>query len=272
MPGLLDLPPELIEQIFDKCEETAYEEWCAENDKEDYWPPRAGVPAFRSTCRYIERATCRRFAEVYLRDGHWEIAAKDADIEKFCAQARVNEFAANKKLLLFGLDDDISAKASLELETPGPADGAQSSSSTATHRFDEATGALVPSHLYRNRDAIVEALRACKRLTEIRFSKNWGDGDRYHTHLRCALAAGDDDDDQNQPVLFDITSSVAYVLFLAKEAGTCLERIFVSDVWPDVRVGLSDGASLIRYKDVFRKLKSLGLELIEDPTANPYEA
>jgi hypothetical protein len=44
MPCLLDLPPELIEQIFDKCEETAYEEWCAESDEEDYWPPRAGLP------------------------------------------------------------------------------------------------------------------------------------------------------------------------------------------------------------------------------------
>lgn len=35
MPGLLDLPPELIEQIFDKCEEVAYEEWCKENDEDD---------------------------------------------------------------------------------------------------------------------------------------------------------------------------------------------------------------------------------------------
>ena len=39
MPNLLDLPAELIEQIFDKCEEAAYEEWCAENDEEDYRAP-----------------------------------------------------------------------------------------------------------------------------------------------------------------------------------------------------------------------------------------
>lgn len=184
-----------------------------------------------------------------------KIAAKDADIDKFCAQSRVNEFAANKKLLLFGLDDDISAKASLELETPRPNDGAQSPSSTATHRFDEATGALVLFHLYHNRDAIVEAFRACRRLTEIRFSKIWGDGDRDHTRLRYAVAAGDDDEDQNQPKLFDITSSVAYVLSLAEEAGTCLESILVSDVWLDVKVGLSDSASLVRYKDVFPELE-----------------
>ncbi|KAM0702192.1 hypothetical protein Q7P35_011102 [Cladosporium inversicolor] len=62
MPGLLDLPPELIELIFDKCEEVGHEEWCAENDEDDHWPPRAGVSPFRSTCRYIERATCRRLA------------------------------------------------------------------------------------------------------------------------------------------------------------------------------------------------------------------
>lgn len=159
----------------------------------------------------------------------------------------------------------------MELGTPRPIDGARSPSSTATHRFDEATGALVPFHLYHNRDAIVEAFRACKRLTEIRFSKNWGDGDRYHTRLRYALAAGDDEDDQNQPVLFDMTSSVAYVLSLAEEEGTCLERIFVSDVWPDLRVGLSDGASLVRHKGVVRSLKSLGLKLIKDPSASSYE-
>lgn len=82
MPGLLDLPPEPIEQIFAKCEETAYEEWCAKDDEEDYWAPRPGVPAFRSTCRYIKRATCRRLAEVYLGDGLWKIAAMDADIKK----------------------------------------------------------------------------------------------------------------------------------------------------------------------------------------------
>lgn len=275
MSGILDLPPELIEQIFDKCKETAYEDWCAKNDERDYWAPRPVVPAFRSTCRYIERATCCRFAEVYLRNGHCKIAARDADIEKFCAQAGVKEFAANKTLLSFGLDDDISAKQSLELETPGPIEGAQSPCRTATHAFDEATGALVPFHLYRNRDAVVAALRACKNLTEIRFSKNWGDRDKYHTRLQSALAAEDDDLDddhgQIQRFLFDMTSSVAYVLCLAEEAGTCLERIFVSDVWPDARVGLSDGASLVRYKGVVHTLNSLGLKLIEDPSASSDE-
>lgn len=271
MPGLLDLPPELIELIFDKCEEVGYEEWCAENDEDDYWPPRAGVPPFRSTCRYIERATCRRFAEIYLRDGHWEIAANDADIEKFCAQTKVKEFAANKKELLFGFDDDIIAKANLELAVSGQIDGAESSSCAATHQFDEATGVLVPLHLYRNRDAIVEALRACGNLTEFRFSKNWGDGDTYPTRLQCPLAAGIEHEGPDEPAKFDITSSVAYVLFLAEEAGVCLERLFVSDVWPEVLIGISDGAALVRHKDVFRNLKYFGLKFIGDPSASPHE-
>ena len=272
MPGLLDLPPELIEQIFDKCEEVAYEEWCTENDEDDYWPPKSGVPPFRSTCRYIGRATCRRFAEVYLGDGHSEIAAKDADIEKLCAQARVKEFAANKKRLSFGFDDDGSARASLNLEASGSIDSCHSASCTATHQFDGATGALVPLHLYRNRDAIVEALPACKNLTEFLFSRDWGDGDRMPTRSQCALAADNEDGDLNEPALFDITSSVAYVLSLAEEAGTCLEHIFVSDMWPDVHIGISDGAFLVRYKDVFQNLKYFGLKFIEGPSGNLDEA
>lgn len=270
MPGLLDLPPELIEQIFDKCEEVAYEEWCTENDEDDYWPPESGVPPFRSTCRYIERATCRRFAEVYLGDGHAEIAAKDADIEKFCAQARVKEFAANKKRLAFGFDDDISAKANLELEASGSNDSCNSSIGTATHQLDEVTGALVPLHLYRDRGAIVEALRACKNLTTFLFSRNWGD--RSPTHLESAFAAANEDVDPNEPALFDITSLVAYVLSLAEEAATCLERVFASSGWSDVEIGLSNGAFLVRYKGILRNLKYFGLKFIRGPSETPEEA
>ena len=61
---------------------------------------------------------------------------------------------------------------------------------------------------------------------------------------------------------------MAYVLSLAEEAGTCLEQIFVSDVWPDVQIGLSDGAFLVRHKDVFRNLKYFGLKSIEGPWAS----
>jgi hypothetical protein len=268
MPGLLDLPPELFEQIFDKCEEVAYEVWCAEKDEDDYWPPRAGVPPSRSTCRYVERATCRRFAKIYLGDGPCQIAAKDADIEKFCAQAKVEGFDANETLLLFGFDNDISAKASLKLEPSGLPNSAQSSGNTASLVIDTSTGALVPSHLYRNRDAIVEALRACSNLAEFRFSKNWGDGTKYPTNRRCLLAALD----EGEPNLFDITSSVAYVLSLAAKAGTRLERILVSDAWPDVQVGLSDCASLVTYKAFFQNLKYLGPQLIADPSMDPEEA
>lgn len=270
MPGLLDLPPELIEQIFDKCEEVAYGEWCKENDEDDYWLPESGVPPFRSTCRYVERATCRRFAKVYLGDGHAEIAAKDSDIEKFCAQARVEEFAANKKRLAFGFDDDISAKANLELEASGSIDSCNSSIGTATHQIDEVTGALVPLHLYRNRDAIVEALRACKNLTSFLFSRNWGD--RSPTRLEYVFAAANEDVDPNESALFDITSSVAYVLSLAEEAGTRLERTFVGNVWMGVSIGLSDGAFLARHKHILRSLKYFGLKFIKGPSENLEEA
>jgi hypothetical protein len=72
MAGLLDLPVELIEPIFDKCGEVAreefcagvleklgeiaYKEWCTTLPEHGYWFPAAGATPFRSTCRYIESA------------------------------------------------------------------------------------------------------------------------------------------------------------------------------------------------------------------------
>lgn len=48
MPGLLDLLPELIEQIFDNCEGVAYEdeEWCTGNDEDDYCPRKVEFRLF----------------------------------------------------------------------------------------------------------------------------------------------------------------------------------------------------------------------------------
>lgn len=183
----------------------------------------------------------------------------------------MKEFAANKKRLAFGLDNDIIAKANLELEASGLIDSCDSSIATATHQFDEATGALVPSHLYRNQDAIVEALCACKNLTSLLFSKNWGHGDSF-THLGAATAADDEDRDPDEPALFDILFSVAYVLSLAGKAGIRLERIFVSNVWMGLQIGLSDGAFLMHHKDVFRNLQFLGLKFIQGPSENLDEA
>jgi len=46
----------------------------------------------------------------------------------------------------------------------------------------------------------------------------------------------------------------------------------VSDMWPDVHIGISDGAFLVRYKDVFQNLKYFGLKFIEGPSGNLDEA
>jgi hypothetical protein len=251
MPGLLDLPPELIEQIFEKCEEVTYEEWCAGDDEGYYWPSRFGVPAFRSICRYIERATRRRFAEVYLGNGHWEIAAKAADIQKFCAQAKVEEFAANKTLLLFGLDQELGPGRRPRLDEYGRP--------SWLRKFAGGPGDLVPFPFLRHRDAIVEAFCACKNLTEFRFGRNWGDGDK-HSVRRGAWAPRAEGEVRYSPIDFNIASSVAYVLSLADEAGIRLEKISTVDLWPGVRVGLADVGCLIQHKDVLRNLKYAGLK------------
>ena len=183
------------------------------------------------------------------------IAATHASIEKFCAQAKVEAFAARKQLLSFGFNDDASAKSSSSL-----IDSGQGSSSPITHVLDDATGLLVPSHLSCNRDAIVKALRACTNLAEFQFSKYWEDGSNHHPHRYLG------DMDEDEPLPFNITSSVAYVLSLAEATGIRLEMIFVSERCPNIRVGISDAVSLVRHKDVFKNLDSFGLHFIEDPS------
>jgi hypothetical protein len=190
-----------------------------------------------------------------MSNGHWKMATNEADIEKFCAQAKMKEFAANKTLLQFGLDLEIGPEVNPRLDESGRP--------LYKNDFEGVPGALVPLSLFRNKDSIIEAFRACKNLTEFRFSANWKHKTKYPVRRRCPLAAEDDRDFWYYPIPFNIVSSVAYVLSLAEEAGIRLEKIVLLNSCVDYWVGLSDAAFLSRHKDVFQKLKCLDLHFAE---------
>lgn len=105
MPGLQDLPPELIDQIHREYETLLI----------DGRPPTelAGVAEdlgnFRLTSRYIERATRHSFVEVWF--GSWSIDAPDDEsIQRFCAMAKTPDLAASVRELNVFVDDDYSMK------------------------------------------------------------------------------------------------------------------------------------------------------------------
>ena len=78
MPELLDLPPELIEQIFTFTEEYVRAPWW-----EDKTASEPTAPVSRLTCRYIEGATRRLFIDRFFEI--WHIKAADhQSIQKFC--------------------------------------------------------------------------------------------------------------------------------------------------------------------------------------------
>lgn len=262
MPGLLDLPTELIEQIFDKCGDIAYNEWRTENPKASHFWRQVAVPPFRSSCRYVERATRHSFAKNYLRMGHYYIAANDASIESLCAQVKVEEFAATKDFIYFELDDDKNAKFSPLHEVSGQHESAESSGKATTHVLEDATGASVPLAVYRNRKVLVEALRACTNLADLHFTGNLPHQDPPAAQLF---------EDEDEKIMFDVNSSVAYVLSLAEAAGVRLEKIFISTSFGNTRVGLTDCTSLIRHKSIFQSMKHLDLVLNEDESATHEE-
>jgi hypothetical protein len=184
MPGLLDLPPELIEQIHLAHEQLVVAE------HEDHVGVAEDLGHSRLTCRYIERATRRAFVETHFFAWFMK-APDDADIQKFCAMTRTPDLAAAIQELYLHVDDDytMEVQETESLDHLGNHDLATSLQGLSltpdhtlseqvtergdlrppnpkvTHACDNITGALVPAAYLRHRVALVAAFRACKNIT-----------------------------------------------------------------------------------------------------------
>jgi hypothetical protein len=204
MPGLLDLPPELIEQIHFAHERLVV----AEHENDIGLAQELGRS--RLTCRYFERATRRAFVDVYF--GAWIIKAPDDEnIEKFCAMARTPDLAAAVRELNLHVDDDytmVVQKANLperldrqdvaaapqdlsvQLDKQQSTQAQRGVYPKATHAFDSITGTLVPAAYLKHRAALLVALRACKNVTELWVGNTPFEPERMHLYKRSSLWNG----------------------------------------------------------------------------------
>jgi hypothetical protein len=197
MPGLLDLPPELIEQIFTFTEEyVRAAQYQVEKPWREHEPAtKPKVPVSRLTNKYIESATQRLFIDRFFDTWHIK-AADEQSIQRFC------------KIVQGHLQSD----------------GDMLQEDEATQLLDPETGAMVPVAYFQNRDRIVQAFRACKRLHGLSFYRSPG-----REKLQRSMNGDEDQDgltmgpgdlfwigDERR---FDVSTSLTYVLSLAHAAG-----------------------------------------------------
>jgi hypothetical protein len=113
MPGLLDLPPELIERIFKLTEDYVVAaqvqaeqlSWYDQPPELQQTATKFKAPVTRYISRYIESATRRLFADTF---NSWHIrAADDQSITKFCTIIKTSDVLAEgiRELNIY-VDDD----------------------------------------------------------------------------------------------------------------------------------------------------------------------
>jgi hypothetical protein len=206
MPELVDLPPELIEHIFIDVEDLVYDELLGTDRESD-----AVAPLFRLVNRYVEQCTCREFAISYF-DIHYIKAPDDASIEKFCAIAQVPDLAKCVIKLVFCVDDDISMHK--QRAAPAPQDVINSSEVRDTH---STVGAPPPLAYLRNKNAVIDALRACSNIEELTFEDKWPEPDVINSRkTQVAVTPHRSWEDEQ---MFDMSTSFNYILSLAEKAG-----------------------------------------------------
>jgi hypothetical protein len=189
MPSLTDLPPELIVRIYHEHDQLLLAELPSAEKDQAIGVATQLVP-FRLTNRYIELATRRSFVENYF--AAWHItASNDAEIQKFCTMAKTPYLAAAIVQLNFCVDDDYSMRVQDTVVAPSGSD------IEATHVFDDTFGALVPAAYFRNRDALVEAFRACVNVYHLRFSNKPINLDGLERYKYECLSWDDEDEDED---------------------------------------------------------------------------
>lgn len=228
MPGLLDLPPEIIEHIYLIHTQLALAEY------ENSARVAKDLCNSRLTNGYIERATRRAFVKQHFAT--WLVnAPDDVNIQKFCTMASTPDLAAAIEELVLLVDKDYTTKlpkagSSRYLDTKNvatlpqspnsqfsdkndiPTQGALSSASSEediTHAFDKTTGALVPIAYLWHRNSLIAAFRACRNVTKLWIVNTSlvPDGANRCKHLtqpNSFVAPAEDDGDQQEADLLNI--------------------------------------------------------------------
>lgn len=249
MPELVDLPPELIEHIFIDVESLVRQDLRVAGEE-----TKRVVPIFRLTNRYIEQYTRRQFTERYFSE--WRIMAPDdVSIQKFCAMAQIPDLAKCVFELILYFDNDSEMRAQ------------QMSTSTTTEvavtNAEDPCGntcILAPPAYAMSRDDLIEALDSCSNIGQLTIhplceEHDLKDSDEDQAERLLLRREANDED-------FDVSSSFAYFLSLAEEAGLWPGWISMAPDYarPGHRTcGLKNCSALEKAGDVLDGLQDLSI-------------
>lgn len=239
MPGLLDLPPKLIEQIYESAE--------------DY---SAHMGGFRLTCRCIEQAVRHSFRLEHFRYQCIELDA--ASIERFCALTKIPDLAKSVKAIRFQAYDDGTT------ETIKARDKCDGTGFTAIDQSNlvlpENLTRMLPATLLSRRDALLAAFVATENITELNFVDEYIYQD-FDTNTFAGSQLSPDSEDR----ACDVTSTVDFVLFLMARAGRCPKDIWmIPAMTRGLTTGLTDASCLVAQKQALQKIDSLRLQFVGD--------
>lgn len=264
MTGLLDLPVELIEQIYDEL----YEELDC-----DTWYQLGHL---RLTCRYLERATRKPFLEDQCNCKSIRVT-EDASILRFCATTENSDFAKAYKCIHFLTHDDGTVEAEARkpeanssVTSTDPTGSSENSENVAAEfaelRTDDIPNgsaklrSMVPAALLRNEDRLLEALRACENVDSLEVWANYSRG-KMPDHRTLPDPTGDEGD---HVYPFDVSSTFDVFMSLAVRAGIYPTNIGVVVDEQSVICALTNAAGFVTGKGALRRLENLRLAFMHD--------
>lgn len=257
MPGLLDLPVELLEQIYDIIEEsTNY------HDRHD-------LGYFSLTSRYMERATRRSF-RLYHFSREIIRTSNDENPEKFCEYTTVPDLAKTLERLILYADDDGTTEINA-LSHMLHCGGANLFSVGRDSKPADVLDELLPTPLRHHRDALIKALRACENVTELEFCDNQMFDDDFEASRERPKPAA------LRPVRFsrwtfgrdkhisDITSTFNFILSLMAEADLYPRWISIHPLSEyHMQTDITNAVGLVKWKKVLTKVESIELTFLAD--------
>lgn len=256
MPGLLDLPPELLENVAQYLLQPS---------------DLAHLASLRLSCRQIEDAIRPAFRQEYFRSvtiGH----PKTTDVEKFCAIAKTSDLAKSIRRLVIRCADDGTTKDDAQHRVPQPGetptsnDGRELSRSSGPDR-------IVPTTFIGHKEALVAAFLATVNVTELEFTDYhrpslatdgsvWEHPDHPPPRRMQRRAAAVNDPGE---FVCDISSTFNFVISLVARAGLTPKFVTMHSLVAEKLVtGLSSAIGLATWKQALLQLEPLDLVFVDD--------
>lgn len=247
--SLLDLPPELIEQIFEQHELLVHQ------DQVDAGEGELIVPVFRLTNRHIERCTRPAFTKTYYRV--WQVKpSDDTSVREFSAMAQIPDLArCVEELIVYAENDDAmvvheTASSQTEISLPN------------VKNVADASRPLESTETTRRRSTLVSALRTCFNIKELAICPT---PQKYDPGFPGeAQPTIYPQNPEARKFLFDTSSSFAYALSLTEEADIFPILVSTSSNKSDPDNMLSGLTAFPQAANALCKLENLELVVVQE--------